>query len=132
MDSDLKPKSIVISSPEAQVSSASIEQELQKQFSEVKNATERQSIRELTRELARLSLDQVAAILETSGTIAGVSLRASLEFLRAAPEAGETLAAGELRLWGEMGRRLAIGDVETAISFFLAGVNDLKGVPPDA
>ncbi|CAN5726484.1 hypothetical protein BH18ACI4_BH18ACI4_14630 [soil metagenome] len=132
MDSELKPKSDNASSPEPQASSVSIEQELRKQFSEVKNATERQSIRELTRELARLSLDQAAAILETSGTIAGVSFRASLEFLRAAPEAAETLAAGELRLWGEMGRRLAIGDVETAISFFLAGVSDLKAVPPDA
>lgn len=132
MDSDLELKSDDASSPEPQASSASIEQELRKQFSEVKNATERQSILELTRELARLSLDQAAATLETSGTIAGVSLRASLEFLRAAPEAAEILKAGELRLWGEMGRRLAIGDVETAISFFLAGVNDLKGVPPDA
>ncbi|MCA1574213.1 MAG: hypothetical protein LC770_06675, partial [Acidobacteria bacterium] len=47
-------------------------------------------------------------------------------------EAAEILAAGELRLWGEMGRRLAIGDVETAISFFIAGVNDLKRLPHDA
>jgi nitric oxide reductase NorD protein len=132
MDSNQKPKSDESSSPESKATSASIEQELRKQLSEVKNATERQSILELTRELARLSLDQAAATLETSGAIAGVSLRASLEFLRAAPEAAEILAARELRLWGEMGRRLAIGDVETAISFFLAGVNDLKDLAPDA
>jgi len=131
MDSDQNPKSDT-SSTEPQTSSASIEQEIRKQLSEVKNATERQSILELTRELARLSLDQAAATLETSGTIAGISIRASLEFLRAAPEAAEILATNELRLWGEMGRRLAISDVETAISFFLAGVNDLKGVPPAA
>ncbi|MBA3354406.1 MAG: hypothetical protein H0U18_00395 [Pyrinomonadaceae bacterium] len=132
MDSDLKPKSDHGSSPDPEASSASIEQALRKQFSEAKNATERQLILELTRELARLSLDQAAATLETSATIAGVSLRSSVEFLRAAPEVAETLAAAELRLWGEMGRRLALGDVETAISFFLAGVRDLKGLPRDA
>lgn len=132
MNSDLKPQSDDPSASGPQASSASLEQELRKQLSEVKNATERQSILELTRELARLPLDQAAATIETSGTIAGVSLRASLEFLRAAPEAAEILAAGELRLWGEMGRRLAIGDVETAVSFFLTGVNDLKSVPADA
>jgi nitric oxide reductase NorD protein len=130
MDSDLKPKSEEVSSAEGQSSSTAIEQELQKQFSEVKNPTERQSILELTRELTRLSFDQVAATLEISATIAGVSLRASVEFLRAAPEAAETLAAGEFRQWGEMGRRLATADVETAISFFVAGVADLKDVPP--
>jgi nitric oxide reductase NorD protein len=131
MDSDLKPKPNESLSPEEQPSAASIEQELEKQLS-VKNAGERQSVLELTRELARLTLDQVAATLETSATIAGISLRASVEFLRSAPEAAEVLTAAELRLWGEMGRRLAISDVETAISFFLAGVDDLKGIPSEA
>ncbi|MCM3870130.1 MAG: VWA domain-containing protein, partial [Pyrinomonadaceae bacterium] len=132
MDSDVKPKSANALSGEPEASSTSVEQELQKQLSEVKNASERQSILELTRGLTHLSLDRAAATLETSAAIAGISLRASIEFLRAAPEAAEILTAGELRLWGEMGRRLAIADVETAISFFLAGVGDLKGVPPNA
>ena len=87
---------------------------------------------ELTRDLARLPIDQAAAALETSATIAGVSLRASIEFLRAAPEAAQTLGASELRAWGEMGRRLAMADVETAITFFVAGVNDLRAVPQAA
>jgi hypothetical protein len=130
MDSDLKPKSD--EAPLQETSSTSIERELQRHFAEVKYPSERQSILELTRELARLSLDRAAATVETSGIIAGVSLRAGLEFLRSAPEAADTLSAGELRLWGELGRRLAITDVETAISFFLAGVNDLKAVPPEA
>lgn len=96
----------------------------------VKSAAERQSVVELTRDLARLPLDQAAAALEASATIAGVSLRASIGFLRAAPEAAHILEASELRAWGEMGRRLAMGDVETAITFFVAGVNDLRTVPP--
>ncbi len=92
-------------------------------------SAERQSFIRLTRELASLPLDQSAAALETSAAIAGISLRASIAFLRAAPEAAATLEASELRSWGELGRRLAMSDVETAITFFAAGVSDLEDIP---
>jgi len=82
--------------------------------------------------MARLPLDEAAAALETSAAIAGVSLRASIEFLRAAPDAAQVLRADELRSWGDLGRRLAMGDVETAITFFNTGVNELKDLPPNA
>jgi nitric oxide reductase NorD protein len=94
-----------------------------------KSASERQSFRELTKGLARLPLDQTAAAVETSAAIAGVSLRASLEFLRAVPEAAEIFPATELRSWGEMGRRIAMNDVEAANSFFIAGVKQFSQVP---
>jgi len=107
----------------------SLEQELEKQFPSAKSASERQSVLELTRGLTRLPLAYSTAIVETAASIAGISLRAGIEFLRAAPAVAEVLDAAELRSWGEMGRRLAMGDVETAISFFLSGVNDLKDFP---
>src|SRR5258707_4636975 len=86
------------------------------------NSAERQSFLRLTRELAGLPFDKSAAVLETSAAIAGISLRAGIEFLRAAPAAADILEAAELRSWGELGRRLAMSDVETAISFFSEGV----------
>ncbi len=92
-------------------------------------SVERQSFIRLTRELAGLPLEQSAAALETSAAIAGISLRASIGFLRAAPEATATLEASELRSWGEFGRRLAMSDVETAITFFSAGVSGLRDIP---
>ncbi len=92
---------------------------------------ERQSFLELTRSIAGLPLDQAAAILETSASIAAISLRAGIEFLRAAPAAAHVLQPAELRAWGEMGRRLAMSDFETAISFFVAGVEELQSVPPE-
>jgi nitric oxide reductase NorD protein len=95
-------------------------------------SVERQSFLKLTRELASLPLDQSAAALETSAAIAGVSLRAGIEYLRAAPAAAEVLASAELRAWGEMGRRLAMGDMETAVTFFTEGVSSLKNVPEEA
>ncbi|MEP6922103.1 MAG: VWA domain-containing protein [bacterium] len=102
-----------------------------KQHSEGRSA-EHQSFLKLTRELAGIALEQSGAALETSAAIAAVSLRAGVEFLRAAPAAAEVLDATDLRAWGEMGRRLSMGDVETAISFFLTGVNDLRAVPAEA
>ena len=91
--------------------------------------SERQSLLKATREIAKLPLDQSTAALETSAAIAGVSLRASIEFLRAVPAAAEILQPAELRSWGDIGRRLAMSDAETAISFFTAGVSDLKDLP---
>lgn len=98
-------------------------------MAEEHESIERQSFLELTRSIAGLPLDQAAAVLETSASIAAISLRAGIEFLRAAPAAAELLQAAELRAWGEMGRRLAMSDYETAVSFFIAGVEELAGVP---
>src|SRR5258707_1331285 len=96
--------------------------------SEIPSA-ERQSFLKLTRELAGLPLDKSAAALETGAAIASISLRAGIEFLRATPAAAEVLEAAELRSWGDLGRRLALGDAENAISFFAEGVARLKDIP---
>ena len=92
-------------------------------------SAERQSFLKLTRELAGLPLDKSAAALETSAAIASISLRAGIEFLRAAPAAAEVLEAAELRSWGDLGRRLALGDAENAITFFAEGVAERKDIP---
>ena len=94
--------------------------------------SERQSFLKLTRDIASLPLEQSAAALETGAAIAATSVRASIEFLRAAPEATKILEAEALREWGELGRRLATSDVETAISFFTAGAADLQALSPEA
>ena len=94
-------------------------------------SAERQSFLELTRSIASLPLDQAAAVLETSAAIAGISLRAGIEFLRAAPAASHVLQPAEMRAWGEMGRRLAMADYESAIAFFTEGVESLRTIPPE-
>src|SRR5919106_2944540 len=94
-------------------------------------SAERQSFLELTRSIAGLPLDQAAAVLEMSAAIASISLRAGIEFLRAAPAAAHILQPAELRSWGEMGRRLAMADYESAIAFFIEGVEPLRTVAPE-
>jgi nitric oxide reductase NorD protein len=89
-------------------------------------SAERQSFLELTRSIASLPLDQAAAALETSAAIASISLRAGIEFLRAAPAATTVLQPAHLRAWGELGRRLAMSDFDTASNFFAEGVESLR------
>jgi hypothetical protein len=98
---------------------------------EDQHSAERQSFLELTRSLTGLPLDQAAAVLETSASIAAISLRAGIEFLRAAPAAAHVLQPAELRAWGEMGRRLAMTDYESAATFFGEGVEALQTVSPE-
>jgi nitric oxide reductase NorD protein len=94
-------------------------------------SAERQSFLELTRSIAGLPLDQAAAVVETSAAIASISLRAGIEFLRAAPAASHILQPAEMRSWGEMGRRLAMADYESAVTFFADGVENLRTVPAE-
>jgi len=97
----------------------------------VSDDQQQQSFLELTRSLTGLPLDQAAAVLETSASIAAISLRAGIEFLRAAPAVAQVLQPTELRAWGEMGRRLAMTDYESAASFFAEGVEALRTVSPE-
>src|SRR5687768_17081089 len=83
------------------------------------SASERRTIAGLAREIGKLPADRARAALEVGAALAGLSLRVSLEFLRAAVGGvAQALEAAELREWGEMGRRLAMADVETGTNFF--------------
>ncbi len=107
-------------------------EDLDERLRSVKSPSERRTIAGLLREISHLPLEQTRAALETSAAIAGVSLRASIEFLRAAPGVAQVLEPTELRAWGELGRRLTMGDVENGVSFFTAGAGDFINVPTGA
>ena len=83
----------------------------------------------LARRLGRLPADKKRAALEISAALAGVSLRVSREFVEAVPKAAKILSADDLRHWGELGRRLAMGNADTGAKFFTAGVGGLRNVP---
>ncbi len=107
-------------------------EELNEQLRSVKNPAERRKITRVLGEVGRLPLEHARAAIEKSASIAAISLRASIEFLRAAPEITEVLEPAELRAWGELGRRLTMTDVEDGVGFFVTGVNDFRRVPSSA
>ena len=108
---------------------SSLDEQIHEHLKSVKSPSDRKKIAGLVRQLAKLPLDHTRAALEMSATIAGVSLRASIEFLRAAPEVAQVLEPTELRAWGELGRRLTMSDVESGVAFFTAGAGEFAKVP---
>ena len=104
-------------------------EEIDERLRSVKNPTERRTLAKLLSEISHLPLEHTRAALETSALIAAVSLRASIEFLRAAPRVSQVLEPAELRAWGELGRRLTMTDTETGVGFFVAAAGDFAAVP---
>ena len=64
-----------------------------------------------------------------SASLAGVSLRVSKAFVEATPKATKVLNADNLRLWAEMGRKLAMANADAGIKFFSEGVSKFKKIP---
>jgi nitric oxide reductase NorD protein len=95
-------------------------------------AEHRQTLTGLAARLSRLPADRRRAAIEVSAALAGVSLRVSRDFVEAVPRAAKLLSADDLRNWGELGRRVAMGNAEAGSSFFAAGVSGLKNVPSEA
>ena len=89
----------------------------------------KQTLTGLAARLGRLPADKRRAALEVSAALAGVSLRVSREFVAEVPKAAKILSADDLRAWGEMGRRLAMGNAGSGAKFFTDGVEPLKGLP---
>src|SRR4030095_9325963 len=67
-----------------------------------------------------------------SAALAAISLKVSREFVEAVPQAADILSADDLRAWGELGRRLAMGSAGTGVSFFSGGVEDLADIPEES
>jgi nitric oxide reductase NorD protein len=93
---------------------------------------EKQTFTGLAARLGRLPADKRRAALEISAALAGVSLRVSRAFVEAVPKAAKILTADDLRNWGEMGRRLAMGDAETSVQYFARGVSGIGKIPKKA
>ena len=94
--------------------------------------TKKQTFTGLAARLGRLPADKRRAALEISAALAGVSLRVSRAFVEEVPKAAKILTADDLRNWGEMGRRLAMGDAETGVQYFSRGVNGIGKIPKKA
>jgi hypothetical protein len=106
--------------------------ELRERLRTVRDAGERRRIAGLAREVGKLDVEVARAVLEVGAGLAALSLRAGVDFLRAAPEAARVLDAAEMRAWGELARRLVMADAETGAAFITAGTEGLAGVPRGA
>ncbi len=86
-------------------------------------------VEELLPPLARMPAERLLFLTGIAAGLAGLSLRATGEFLRVAPEVGRVLNTFELRTWGEAGKRLAATNIEAAHEFFTASPATLTRLP---
>lgn len=99
---------------------------------EENSSDEKATFTELAKKLSRLPAEKKRAALESSASIAAVSLRVSRDFIDAVPKAAKLLSADDLRSWGELGRRIAMADVESGSKFYTHGVAWLADLPEAA
>lgn len=79
--------------------------------------------------LLRLPADRALLLLETGLGMAATSVRATVEFLRVAPDVALGMDPESVKTWGEIGRRLAGVNPESAIAFFQLSGSVLGPLP---
>src|ERR1041384_7906485 len=81
-----------------------LERELRERLRSVRSASERRTIAGLAREIGKLPAPVARAALEVGASLASLSLRAGVDFLRVVPEAAQGPEAEEVGRRGGVGR----------------------------
>jgi nitric oxide reductase NorD protein len=68
--------------------------------------------------ISALPYEGVLLTTDLGIAIAATNLRAAVEFLKAAPDVARLLDSGDVRVWGEAGKRIAATSSDTAMDFF--------------
>jgi nitric oxide reductase NorD protein len=76
------------------------------------------TIEVLARRIGILPADRVLLTTDIGIALASVSLRAAIEFLRAAPEVAHLVESSDMRVWGEVGRRISATSGDAGAEFF--------------
>lgn len=87
---------------------------LQKHLKGAKSST----IEALAKRIGILPSERILLTTDIGIALAATSLRAAVEFLKAAPEVSQLIAGPDMRVWGEIGRRLSATSADAAADFF--------------
>jgi hypothetical protein len=93
----------------------------------LKGAT-RNTIEALAQRMGVMPSDRAWVAVDVGASLAGISLKAAIEFFKAAPEVARLLENGDLKAWAELGRRVALNNAEEAIEFFRSSADTLGEV----
>ncbi len=85
----------------------------------------------IARRLGVLPYERVLLITDIGISLAASNLRASVELLKAAPDVCKLIDGSDMRVWGEVGKRLSATSAETAMRFFQASAATLGAIPED-
>ncbi|MCW5967714.1 MAG: VWA domain-containing protein [Blastocatellales bacterium] len=95
---------------------------------QLKGAT-RGTIEALAMKMGVLPSERAWVAVDIGASLAAISLKATVDFFKAAPEVARLLENGDLRNWAELGRRIALNNAEEASEFFRSSADTLGALP---
>ncbi|HXU34876.1 MAG TPA: VWA domain-containing protein [Blastocatellia bacterium] len=108
-----------------------MERDLKKQLKKHLRGVGGSTIENLVKRLGDLPSERVLLSTDIGVALAATNLRAAVEMLKAAPEVSRLIDAGDLRVWGEAGKRLSATSPDTAIAFFQSSSATLEAIPEE-
>ena len=105
-----------------------VRKELKKHLKGVTGST----VDSLSKRLRSLPRERLSLTVDLLISIASVNLKAAVEMLRAVPEVSQLIDAADVRVWGEVGKRLAATSVDCATSFFQSSSETLSSLPSES
>jgi len=85
----------------------------------------------LAKRLGVLPAERMLLTTDIGISLAALNLRAAVEMMKASPEVSRLIDASDMRIWGEIGKRLSATSVEAAASFFQTSAAILDAVAED-
>src|SRR6266404_819206 len=108
-----------------------LEKDLKKQLKKHLRGVGGSTIENLVKRLGGLPAERVLLSTDIGVALAATNLRAAVEMLKAAPEVSRLIDAGDLRVWGEAGKRLSATSPDAAIAFFQSSSATLEAIPEE-
>lgn len=90
------------------------------------------TIEALARRIGILPSERILLTTDIGIALAATSLRAAVEFLKAAPEVSQLIGGPDMRVWGEIGRRLSATSADAAAEFFQNSSVVLQAIDADS
>ncbi|HSB08274.1 MAG TPA: VWA domain-containing protein [Blastocatellia bacterium] len=108
-----------------------LQKEVKKQLKKHLKGVGGSTIENLVKRMGTLPYERVLLTTDIGVSLAATNLRAAVEMLKAAPEVSRLIDAGDIRVWGEVGKRLSATSAESAMSFFQSSAEVLEAIPED-
>lgn len=89
----------------------------------------RGTIESLAMKMGVMPSERAWVAVDIGASLAGISLKATVEFFKAAPDVARLLDNGDLRAWAELGRRIALNNAEEASDFFRTSAETIGALP---
>ena len=108
-----------------------LEKEVKKQLRKHLRGVGGPTIENLVKRLGGLPYESVLLTTDIGVMLAGSNLRTGVEMLKVAPEVSKLIEVGDIRVWGEAGKRISATSADSAVGFFQTSAAILTEIPED-